>query len=79
MVKKLLRCLKKVNMLNSKIKENKIKSPLMSYVDFESIIVPEGNRKKNLNESYTNKHQKHVACSFAYKLVCVDDKFSKHF
>ena len=27
--------------------------------------------------SYTKKHQDHIAFSFAYKLVCVDDKFSK--
>ena len=29
--------------------------------------------------SYTNKYQKHAACCYAYKLVCVDDKFSKPF
>ena len=55
----------------------KIKSPFMTYVDFESILVPEDNRKQNLNESYTSKYQKHVACSYGYKLVC--DKFSKPF
>ena len=27
--------------------------------------------------SYTKKYQDHIPCSFAYKLVCVDDKFSK--
>ena len=27
--------------------------------------------------SYTEKYQKHVAFSYGYKLVCVDDKFSK--
>ena len=27
--------------------------------------------------SYTSKYQDHVPCSFAYKLVCVDDKYSK--
>ena len=27
--------------------------------------------------SYSKKYQDHVPCSFAYKLVCVDDKFSK--
>ena len=37
------------------------------------------NEKKNLNEPYTNKYQKHVACSYGYKLVCIDDKFSKSF
>ena len=55
----------------------KIKSPFMTYADFESILVPEDNRKQNLNESYTNKYQKHVACRYGYKLVC--DKFSKPF
>ena len=28
---------------------------------------------------YTNKCQKHVASSYGYTLVCVDDKFSKSF
>ena len=57
----------------------KIKSPFMIYVDFASILVPEDNGKQNPNKSYTNKYQKHVACSYGYKLVCVDDKFSKPF
>ena len=51
----------------------------MIYADFESILVPEDKRKQNPNESYTNKYQKHVACSYGYKLVCVDDKYSKPF
>ena len=51
----------------------------MVYADFESILVPEDNGKQNLNEFYTNKYQKHIACSCGYKLVCVDDKFSKPF
>ena len=46
---------------------------------FESILVPEDNVKQNPNESYTNKYQKHVACSYGYKLVQVDEKFSKPF
>ena len=45
--------------------------------DFESILVPENSRKQNPNESYTNKYQKHVACSYGYKLLCVDYKFSR--
>ena len=28
---------------------------------------------------YTNKCQKHVACSYGYNIVCADDKFSKPF
>ena len=59
--------------------ERKIKSSFMIYADFESILVPEDNGKQNPNEFYTNKYQKHVACSYGYKLVCVDDKFSKPF
>ena len=38
----------------------------MVYVDFESIIVLEDNRKQNSNKSYTNTYQKHVACSYGY-------------
>ena len=51
----------------------------MIHADFESIPIPEYNGMKNPNESYTNKYQKHVACSYGYKLVCVDDKFSNSF
>ena len=29
------------------------------------------------NGSYTEKYQAHIPCSFAYKVVCVDNKFSK--
>ena len=47
------------------------------YEDFESIFVPEDNGKQNLEESYTNKYQKHIACSYGYILVCADDRFSK--
>ena len=39
----------------------------------------EDNGKQNPKESYTNKCQKHIASSYVYKLVCVDDKFSKLF
>ena len=41
--------------------------------------MPENNGKKNPEESYTNKYQKHIACSYVCKLVCVDEKFSKSF
>ena len=51
----------------------------MISADFESILVPEYSWKQNPNDSYTNKYQKNIACSYAYKLVCVDDKFSKPF
>ena len=27
--------------------------------------------------SYTEKYQDHIPCSFAYKIVCIDDRFTK--
>ena len=42
-------------------------------------MVPEDNGKQNSHESYTSKYQKHVACSYGYKLGCVDGKLSKPF
>ena len=45
----------------------KIKSPFMSYADFESILVPENDGKQNLNKSCANKYQKHLAYSYADK------------
>ena len=43
------------------------------YANFESILV------QNSNEFYTNKYQTYGACSYVYKLACVDYKFSKLF
>ena len=57
----------------------KTKLEITIYAAFERILVPEDNGKQNPNESYTNKYQKHIACNYSYKLVCVDDKFSKFF
>ena len=59
--------------------ERKIKWQFMIYADFESILLSEDNGKQNPNESHTNKYQKHIACSYDYKLVYVDNKFSKPF
>ena len=39
----------------------------------------ENSGKQNPEEPYTIKYQKHVACSYGYELVCVDDRFSKSF
>ena len=59
--------------------ERKIELPFLIYADFESILVPKEKGWQNSDESYTNKYQKHVACSYGYKLVCVNDKFCKPF
>ena len=39
----------------------------------------ENDGKQNPEKSYTIKYQKHIACSYGYKLVLVDGKFSKPF
>ena len=59
--------------------ERKIKSPFMTYAYFESILVLENNGKQNPNESYTNKYQKQFTCRYGYKLLFVNEKFSKPF
>ena len=53
--------------------ERKIKPPFMISGDFESILVPD------ILVPEKNKYQKHVACIYGYKLICVDDKLGKHF
>ena len=32
---------------------------------------------RDKSTSYTEKYQDHIPCRFAYKAVCIDDKFSK--
>ena len=56
----------------------KIKLPFIIYQDFESTIVPEHNETQNPNESYINKYQKRIVCSYGYKLSCVDDNLVSH-
>ena len=41
------------------------------------IFKSDDNGKQNTEESYTNKYLKNIACSYGYKFLCVDDKFSK--
>ena len=53
--------------------ERKIKSPFMISGGFESILVPD------ILVPEKNKYQKHVACIYGYKLICVDDKLGKYF
>ena len=47
------------------------------YADFESVL-KEVQRNENVNNaSYIKKYQKHIPCSFAYKVVCIDHRFRK--
>ena len=70
---------KKGEFVKFKNYEREIKSPFTIYADFKSKLVPQNNGKQNAEESYTNKYEKHIACSYGCKLVCADDKFSKPF
>ena len=67
---------KKVNMKENY--EKKISSFIIN-AGSECILVPEDNEKQNPEETYTDKYQKHIACSYDYKLVFVDNKFTKLF
>ena len=48
--------------------------PFKIYADFECILKGVKSNNKN-NGSYTEKYQDHISCSFAYKVVRVDNKF----
>ena len=55
-------------------------APFKIYTDFECILRPtlsKGVKSSDKNVSYTEKYQHHIPCSFAYKVVCADNKFSK--
>ena len=54
-----------------------ISVPIKIYADFECLLKGCNSGIHNDSFSYTSKYQDHISCSFAYKLVCVDDKFSK--
>ena len=43
---------------------------------FECILKKVESSGKNIG-SYTQKYQDHIPCGFAYKIFCVDNKFSK--
>ena len=52
--------------------------PFKIYADFECILEKvDGDIECSSNSSYTRKYQNNVPCSFAYKVVCVDNKLSK--
>ena len=50
-----------------------ITAPFKIYADFECNL----ESVESYEGSYSKKYQDHIPCSFAYKLVCVDDKFTK--
>ena len=54
-----------------------IPAPFKIYADFKCLLKKVDSGINNDCFSYTFKYQDHICCSFAYKLVCVDNKFSK--
>ena len=47
--------------------------PCKIYADFECNL----EQDERYEVSYSKKYQDHIPCRFAYKLVCVDDEFTK--
>ena len=47
--------------------------PFKIYADFECNLESTG----SYEGSYTKRYQDHIPCSFAYKVVCVDNRFAK--
>ena len=47
------------------------------YADFECLLKNVDIGINNDCFSYTTKYQDHIPCCFPYKLVCIDDKYSK--
>ena len=50
--------------------------PIKIYADFECLLKGVQSSDKN-DSSYTEKCEDHIPCSFAYKVVFTDNKFSK--
>ena len=55
-----------------KIYGKQLPVPIKIYADLESNL----ESVESYEGSYSKKYQDHIPCSFAYKLVCVDDEFS---
>ena len=59
--------------------KHQVPAPFVIYADFESILVPDKERKmdETSDESHTTRYQTHQACSYGMKRVCYyDDWYS---
>ena len=63
--------------INFKDYVKQLAAPFKIYADFESVLKGVQSNDNDNNASYTKKDQKHISCIFDYKVVCIDDKFSK--
>ena len=69
---------KKGSSIKFKNFHHQLSVPFVIYADFEAINQKICSCQPDDRKSYSEKYQKHVDCSYAYKLVCCyDDKFSK--
>ena len=56
-----------------------LSAPFKLYANFKCILRPTlSKRSSDKSNSYIENYQDHIPCSFAYKVVCVDNKFSKY-
>ena len=51
--------------------------PFKIYADFQWLLKSVDCGIDNDCFSYTKKYQRHIPCSFAYKAICIDNKYSK--
>ena len=66
------------NKLEFKNSYKEIPVPFVIYADFEAITEKVHSCQNNNVKSFTEEYQKHIDCSYAYKLVCYyDDRYSK--
>ena len=59
-----------------KISFKRLAVPFKIYADSEYLLKGVKSSDKN-NISYTEKYHDHIPCSFAFKIFCIDNRFSK--
>ena len=65
---------KKIPSINFRNRHRQLPVPFVIYADFESVTEKVSSCQPSDNKSYTEKYQRHTACSFGYKVVCHYDK-----
>ena len=70
-------CLIRQKIKIKKIYFKQLPVPFKIYADFECIFKKVDFINCASNGSYTRKYQDHIPCSFAYKVDCIDNKFSR--
>ena len=67
--------------INFKNYHKQLAAQFKIYADFEcnvkKVKISDKSSDRNDNVSFTEKYQDHIPCRFAYRVVCVDDIFSK--